>query len=217
MTSRQRLQIRWTAAGPWRPCRTVRHRLRAVVSTYRVFGNFWDEPEHIAAGLVLIDRGEYLYDTQHPPLARLAAAIGPYLAGARFHADPNPIGEAAGRDLLYNSPASYERLLTLARLGVLPFLLVLLAATWLWVRRWYGEAAALLALVFLAATPVILGHAARGRARRAGHRDDHAGTVPDAALVRVAGRGNGCCAGALRAGWRWPPRCRRCRSSASRC
>ena len=60
------------------------------VSTYHIFGNFWDEPEHIAAGLVLIDRGEYRYDNQHPPLARLAAAIGPYLAGARFHGEPIP-------------------------------------------------------------------------------------------------------------------------------
>jgi len=130
------------------------------VSTYHFFGNFWDEPEHIAAGLVLIDRGEYRYDTQHPPLARLAAAIGPYLAGARFHGEPNPIGDAAGRELLYNSPASYDRVLTLARLGMLPFLLVLLAASWLWVRRWYGEATALVTLVFLVTTPVILGHAA---------------------------------------------------------
>jgi 4-amino-4-deoxy-L-arabinose transferase-like glycosyltransferase len=130
------------------------------VSTYPVFGNFWDEPEHIAAGLVLIDRGEYRYDNQHPPLARLAAAIGPYLAGARFHGEPMPIGEAEGRDLLYNSPASYDELLTLARLGMLPFLLVLLAASWLWVRRWYGRPQALLALLFLVSTPVILGHAA---------------------------------------------------------
>jgi hypothetical protein len=130
------------------------------VSTYHVFGNFWDEPEHIAAGLVLIDRGEYRYDNQHPPLARLAAAIGPYLAGARFHGEPMPIGEAQGRDLLYNSPASYDELLTLARLGMLPFLLLLLAASWLWVRRWHDEAPALLALLFLVCTPVILGHAA---------------------------------------------------------
>ena len=130
------------------------------ISTYHFFGNFWDEPEHIAAGLVLIDRGEYRYDNQHPPLARLAAAIGPYLAGARFHGNPMPIGEAQGRDLLYNSPASYNELLTLARLGMLPFLLLLLAASWLWVRRWYGEAAALVTLLFLVSTPVILGHAA---------------------------------------------------------
>jgi 4-amino-4-deoxy-L-arabinose transferase-like glycosyltransferase len=130
------------------------------ISTYHIFGNFWDEPEHIAAGLVLIDRGEYRYDNQHPPLARLAAAIGPYLAGARFHGEPMPIGEAQGRELLYHSPASYDELLTLARLGMLPFLLVLLAATFIWMRRWQGDGTALLAVFFLVCTPVILGHAA---------------------------------------------------------
>lgn len=129
------------------------------ISTYRIFGNFWDEPEHIAAGLVLIDRGEYLYDNQHPPLARLAAAIGPYLVGTRFHGEPLPIGEAEGRDLLYNSPASYDEILTLARLGMLPFLLVLLLATWSWTRHWYGDATGLAATLFIASTPVILGHA----------------------------------------------------------
>jgi 4-amino-4-deoxy-L-arabinose transferase-like glycosyltransferase len=129
------------------------------VSTYHVFGNFWDEPEHIAAGMALIDTGQYLYDNQHPPFARLLAAIGPYLAGARFHGTPNPVGEAAGRDLLYHSSASYDQILTLARLGMLPFLLVLLLSTWTWTRRWYGDGSALLATLFLVATPVILGHA----------------------------------------------------------
>jgi 4-amino-4-deoxy-L-arabinose transferase-like glycosyltransferase len=130
------------------------------VSTYRIFGNFWDEPEHIAAGLVLIDRGEYRYDVQHPPFARLAAAIGPYLAGARFHGEPDPIGDAAGRDLLYHSTASYETLLTLARLGMLPFLLLLLGATFQWLRHWHDPVPALLAVLFLVSCPVILGHAA---------------------------------------------------------
>src|SRR5580658_91790 len=125
------------------------------VSTYHVFGNFWDEPEHIAAGLVLIDRGEYRYDVQHPPFARLAAAIGPYLAGARFHGEPDPIGDAAGRDLLYHSTASYETLLTLARLGMLPFLLLLLGATFRWLRHWHDPVPALLAVLFLVSCPVI--------------------------------------------------------------
>jgi 4-amino-4-deoxy-L-arabinose transferase-like glycosyltransferase len=154
------LQIRWSAR------RSVATLIALCViactlcmSTYRVFGNFWDEPEHIAAGLVLIDRGEYLYDNQHPPLARLAAAIGPYLAGTRFHGEPMPIGETEGRDLLYNSPASYDEVLSLARAGELPFLLILLLVCWIWMRRWYGEAAALMATVFLVSAPVVLGHA----------------------------------------------------------
>lgn len=129
------------------------------VSTYRIFGNTWDEPEHIAAGISLVQRGEYLYDNQHPPLARLAAVIGPYLAGVRI-GDPSPFGEAEGRELLYHSPVSYDTVLTLARLGMLPFLLLLFVACWRWMRRWFGQAEALLTLLFLVSTPVILGHAA---------------------------------------------------------
>jgi 4-amino-4-deoxy-L-arabinose transferase-like glycosyltransferase len=74
--------------------------------------------------------------------------------------DPLPSGEAQGRSLLYDSPVSYDTVLTLARLGMLPFLVVLIIATWAWTRRWYGEIAALLAVAFLVSTPVILGHAA---------------------------------------------------------
>jgi hypothetical protein len=134
--------------------------LALSASTYHIFGNFWDEPEHLAAGLVLIDRGAYLYDNQHPPLARLAAALGPHLAGVHLPPDPLPIGEAQGRALLYDSPLSYDEVLTLARVGMLPFLVLLMVATWAWTRRWYGDWAALLAVAFLVSTPVILGHAA---------------------------------------------------------
>jgi len=155
------LQIRWSARSHGAALIALCVIACALCAcTYRVFGNFWDEPEHIAAGLVLLDRGEYRYDNQHPPLARLAAAIGPYLVGTRFHGEPMPIGDAEGRDLLYNSPASYDEILTLARLGMLPFLLALLLATWTWMRRWYSDAAALLATVFLVSTPVVLGHSA---------------------------------------------------------
>ncbi len=129
-------------------------------STYRIFGNFWDEPEHIAAGLALIDRGEYLYDNQHPPLARLAAALGPHLAGAHLPAQPLPFGDVQGREILYGSAAGYDTLLTLARIGMLPFLLVLIGASWAWMRQIGGAGPALLAVVFLVSTPVILGHAA---------------------------------------------------------
>ena len=130
-----------------------------VASTWPVFGNIWDEPEHIAVGLALIDHNEYLYDDQHPPLARLAAAIGPHLAGARAPPDVAMNGEEAGRQVLYHSSASYDRLLTLARLGMLPFLVVLIFALWHWMWRYHGAAMAWLASAFLVSTPVLLGHA----------------------------------------------------------
>jgi 4-amino-4-deoxy-L-arabinose transferase-like glycosyltransferase len=130
-----------------------------VASTWHYFGNAWDEPEHLAAGLVLVQTDQYNYDNQHPPLARLAAALGPWLAGARLPDNPSGIGEEAGRQILYHSKAGYDTLLDLARAGMLPFLLVLVLALWRWVRDARGEAEAWVALAFLLSTPVLLGHA----------------------------------------------------------
>ena len=56
-----------------------------IIGTYPVFSHTADEPAHIAAGMELLDRGSFTYEQQHPPLARLAVAIGPYLLGARSH------------------------------------------------------------------------------------------------------------------------------------
>ena len=130
-----------------------------VVSTYRHFEHTWDEPEHIAAGLQLLDKGIYTYDIQHPPLARIAMAAGPYLAGARSFGEPGPSGEQEGRDLLYRT-GKYDLLLGLARLGTLPFLVILLIATWLWTRHYFGVVEAAIAVFFLVTTPPLLGHAA---------------------------------------------------------
>jgi len=129
-----------------------------VVSTYHYFGHTWDEPEHLAAGMQLIDKNIYTYDQQHPPLARLAMAIGPYLAGAHSFGEPGPSGEQEGRDLLYRT-GNYTLLLTLARIGMLPFFVVLLLATWLWTRHLYGVRTAFVATLLLIATPPVLGHA----------------------------------------------------------
>jgi hypothetical protein len=127
---------------------------------WRIYSNTWDEPEHLAAGIELLDRGKYEYDTEHPPLARVFLAIGPYLAGAHSFGTPPPEGTPEGLHILYMKGA-YWRDLTLARLGMLPFLALLLVATWLWARRLLpSEAAALLAVVLLISTPPVLGHAA---------------------------------------------------------
>jgi hypothetical protein len=130
-----------------------------VISTYSVFGHTWDEPEHIAAGMALVDKGEYPYDTQHPPLARMAMALGPYLVGAHSHGNSGPSGEQEGRDILY-SEGHYDSYLTLARLGMLPFLVLLLWTTWAWTRHTFGSSTALLATALVVATPVVIGHAA---------------------------------------------------------
>lgn len=130
-----------------------------VASTWRYFNATWDEPEHLAAGMQLLSRDFYIYDVQHPPLARMAMALGPYLDGAQLTDIPNPYGgEQSGRELLYES-GHYERTLSLARAGMLPFLIVLLCATFAWARHSFGARTALLATLLLISTPPLLGHA----------------------------------------------------------
>jgi 4-amino-4-deoxy-L-arabinose transferase-like glycosyltransferase len=131
-----------------------------AASTWRVYGHTWDEPEHLAAGLELLDRGKYEYDTEHPPIARVLIALGPFLAGAHSFGTPPPDGTQEGIDVLYDG-GHYDRTLMLARLGALPFLTVLLLAMWLWARRVAASnGEALLAVLLLATVPPIIGHAA---------------------------------------------------------
>ncbi len=131
-----------------------------AAGSWRVYSNTWDEPEHLAAGLELLDRGRYEYDTEHPPLARVLLALGPWLAGAHSFATPPPEGTQEGIDILY-SGGHYWRYLTLARLGTLPFLALLLLAAWLWARRLFASPlAALLTVGLLACVPPVLGNGA---------------------------------------------------------
>jgi hypothetical protein len=131
-----------------------------AAGSWRVYSNTWDEPEHLAAGVELLDRGRYEYDTEHPPLARVLLALGPYLAGAHSFGTPPPNGTPEGVDILYQD-GHYWRYLTLARLGMLPFLALLCLATWLWARRLLeSQHAALLAVLLLVSVPAVLGHAA---------------------------------------------------------
>ncbi len=130
-----------------------------VASTWHVFFATWDEPEHLVAGVELLDRGYYEYDTEHPPIGRVVLALGPYLAGAHSYGTPPPSGVTEGEDILYRD-GKYDLYLTLARAGALPFFVLLLFVTWLWARRMLaGEGAALLAVILLVSVPPVLGHA----------------------------------------------------------
>jgi Dolichyl-phosphate-mannose-protein mannosyltransferase len=87
-------------------------------------------------------------------------AAGPRLAGAHAYGTAPPNGTPEGLDILY-AGGHYWRTLTLARLGALPFLALLLLGTWLWARRLLAsEPAALLAVLLLASVPAVLGHGA---------------------------------------------------------
>lgn len=130
-----------------------------AASTWHVYGHTWDEPEHLAAGMSLLDTGRYDYDIQHPPIARLMLAVGPYLAGARSQGKPPPDGKPEGIAILYGS-GHYDQFLTLARAGALPFLALLIVMTYLWGRAVLPPGGALLATLLAATTPVLIGHGA---------------------------------------------------------
>lgn len=140
-----------------------------IVSTYNVFSHTFDEPAHIACGMEWLVYGTWNYEPQHPPLARVAAALGPYLASGRPHYVPTmaQLGLANlgvkqiwdyGLAILYRN-GQYDRTLALARLGVLPFFWIASLVVYFWVRRYRGESAAAFAVFLFTFIPPILAHA----------------------------------------------------------
>jgi 4-amino-4-deoxy-L-arabinose transferase-like glycosyltransferase len=116
----------------------------------------WDETQHLAAGLDWLGGSYTLWRDQKvphvivtPPLARVAVALGPYLAGLRL----GPL-----RDLPYAGPG-YARNLALARAGVLPFLALAIVLTWALARRALeDDRLALVAAAIFSLCPVVLAH-----------------------------------------------------------
>lgn len=128
----------------------------AVIATYGVFNQTFDEPAHIATGLEWLEKGTYTLEPLHPPVARVAAAFGPWLDGARGQGARWVFFE--GNRILW-AQDSYQRTLGLARLGLLPFFVLAVVVTWWWTRRLLGEGAALGAVLCLVTLPPMLAHA----------------------------------------------------------
>lgn len=139
-----------------------------IVSTYHVFSHTYDEPNHIAAGIEWLNDGALALDYSHPPLARIAAALGPWLASGRsaippFTGDPalvkpTDLASPAGLAILHRN-GDYDRNLALARLGILPFFWVACLTVYLWCRRYLGEPATVFAVFLYSFLPSILAHA----------------------------------------------------------
>lgn len=149
--------------GPWFSAHSRWLALAAVVlatlriaATYPVFSHTFDEPAHVATGMEWLERGTYTLEPQHPPLARVLVALGPYLAGERGQGHTDIHDEGA---LILYHEGNYPRNLTLARLGVLPFLWLACAVVWMAAARWYGRAEAALAVILFTLLPPVLAHA----------------------------------------------------------
>jgi 4-amino-4-deoxy-L-arabinose transferase-like glycosyltransferase len=132
-----------------------------IVSTYPVFSHTYDEPAHIACGMEWLDRGVYTWEPQHPPLARVAAALGPYLLGIRSQATPRKNDMSMsyeGLAILYHGDR-YDLVLARARLGILPFFWIACAAVYFWGERYLSRPIAVAALFLFTFLPPILAHA----------------------------------------------------------
>jgi hypothetical protein len=126
-----------------------------VTATYEVFSHTVDEPAHIAAGNQFFDKGRAEGDLTHSPLARIAVAIGPRLLAA------DGLGCAVHREeqLMQCEGERYTRTLSAARLGTLPFLVLMLVTVWTWGLSSGGPAGGFLAVLLLANLPPVLAHA----------------------------------------------------------
>jgi hypothetical protein len=121
-----------------------------------VFSGTVDEPAHLAAGMQWLTTGQYSYDLQHPPLGRIAAAMGPYARGARSAGNPAIYDEGAK---ILGTGARYSEILASARHGELVFFVLLALVVWLWAKSIIGDAGAAVATLLLVANPNVLAHA----------------------------------------------------------
>jgi 4-amino-4-deoxy-L-arabinose transferase-like glycosyltransferase len=127
-----------------------------IVATYTVFNHTIDEPAHIACGMEWLTKGVYRYETQHPPLTRVAAALGPYLAGVHAYGKTDMYQEGAA---ILSAGGHYDRDLALSRLGILPFFWIAALVVYLWAKRYFDEPVVTLAVLFFTFLPPVLAHA----------------------------------------------------------
>lgn len=126
-----------------------------IVATYSALVHTIDEPIQIACGLEWLDQHNFTFDKQHPPLPRIAAAIGAKLAGVKLL---NKDSATNSHLMLYEAP-SYERAIAWSRAGELPFFVLGAAAVWLWARKLHGNWAALASVLLFTSLPPVLAHA----------------------------------------------------------
>lgn len=126
-----------------------------IAATYPHLSQTYDEPAHIACGMEWLDKGTFNYEPQHPPLTRIAVALGPYLTGSTSQGRGSIWTE--GNAILYS--ADHERILTLARIGNLFFFI--LASIGVFVVAWklYSPLTAITALFVFTMMPAVLGNA----------------------------------------------------------
>jgi 4-amino-4-deoxy-L-arabinose transferase-like glycosyltransferase len=127
-----------------------------ITRTYDAYNQTFDESAHIACGMEWLSSGTYRYETLHPPLARAATALLPFLHGARSQGRSSMLDEG---NAILNLHGDYKKNLTLSRLGVLPFFWFLCFIVYRFMLSRFGPWHAAIATMLLAFCPPALAHA----------------------------------------------------------
>lgn len=131
------------------------HAVRASVTV--------DEPPHILAGHRHLQCGDYGINPEHPPMAKMLAAIPlqfrtmnepPWECGAKMTSKPDSF-TYGGRFLVENG---LDGVVVQTRLSIALLSLFLAALVFLAAREMFGRAEALVALALLAFEPSLIGH-----------------------------------------------------------
>lgn len=122
-----------------------------------------DEPIHVLAGYRHLRCGDFGINAEHPPLAKLVAALP-----LRFMDVRDPLGPCTQR--FTPAPAAFnaggvflaangiERLIVPSRIAAAAFTLVLFLVVFLFARELFGATPALLAAAVIAFEPTLLAH-----------------------------------------------------------
>jgi dolichyl-phosphate-mannose--protein O-mannosyl transferase len=122
----------------------------------------FDESEHMYSGYTLWRNGDYAYNAEHPPVAKLLAGVP--LARFDLWLPQRYIFRQTGQDFvdsqpfLYSNRANPEVLLFRARLPLIILTLLFGLVIALWTRRHFGTLAAVLALFLFALDPNVIAH-----------------------------------------------------------
>jgi 4-amino-4-deoxy-L-arabinose transferase-like glycosyltransferase len=124
----------------------------------------FDEDDHMFAGYMMGHSGDYGLNPEHPPLVKLLAALPlvgrklwiPQLRGRDFKTE----AYLDGRDWLARNDGSSQRMVFAMRLAAGLLAVALSLLVFCAAREWFGDRAALLALVLMTFDPNILAHSA---------------------------------------------------------
>lgn len=118
----------------------------------------FDEAVHVAAGQQYLEKREWQFNREHPPLTKLLSALPAYLTYDLPSLDATSDQWSAGRSYLYSSTQPAGKLLTLARVSnvLLGALTILLIACWSW--QLWGAYGAILSTGLAAFDPSLIAH-----------------------------------------------------------